>query len=556
LFFHGTSLSTHIASHRTSTMRGSVKKHDAASSPTKTRMEKRDKTKKTRSHDCTSVLPVKSSNRNGPDITSMSLGGQQSNKKHSIFSRRRSCSNLLEEERRLVGNSVAHRGLTNYFSAKPPPRPPAETPNSTYKLFNSGPFSEANASTKTKRRIERSFVAKVHPVVEALMIAMTKNHMLDVTLRGKEGVEVKTSRYVLACRNEALEELLFKDDPPATFVAIGEYSQDTILALVEYCFTGELTKSPLSKLTADAARGLVELAELAHGYHFQVLYDEVYQMARTLMNRYPAFACAIFNKATGANVKEFAEYALQTIELCPEKALLGEESGIQHLCPERVEIILSNHEMDVDEMSVFRMLSRWFECRENADEGMEVAKRLSAKIDLTRIETRDLQTSIKQSDFFDQNIVDKVITQQSIRASNGTLSFSSLSRKQQHSEDCSQERVLVSGAGDSGVNGLYYRESECNEEAENQEDSIIHFSKDRDSSGAFGLYLWGDVWGIALEVDLSNTYYQCQRTSGNQVPEVGWTTGIQGESPPPTCTWISAGSSHELFSSASQFSSN
>ena len=376
---------------------------------------------------------------------------------------------------------------------------------------------------------------KVHPVVEALLRAMEKDHMLDLTLCGKEGVEVKVSRFVLACRNEALEELFYKEDPPAMSVHIGDYDRSTIKALVEYCVTGELALSPYANETVDAARGLVHLAVLAQVYHFRALYDETYQMARKLMNRQPPLAYAMYDEATRPMVKDFELYAIQTIEQSPPDTFLRTETGIQHLCEERLEQLLSHSDFEVDEITVFRILSTWVEHQNKSPKSMEFAITCASKINLQCIDQMDLHTSIKESGFFANDAIDNAIRYLDMMDSIDGLSLSHSSRGRQREEVITRERIIVAGAGNPSVNGIYIREN-----IEDQDENSIQYTKEGKGTDVYALYLWGHVWGIALEIDLSNAYYQCEQTSKDQVPVDGWTTGEMGQHPPPTCQRIAA----------------
>ena len=373
---------------------------------------------------------------------------------------------------------------------------------------------------------------KIHPVVKALLLAMEKDHMLDLTLCGKDGVEVKVSRFVLACRNEALEELFYKEDPPASSIHIGDYDRSTIKSLVEYCVTGELTISPYANEIIDAARGLVHLAHLAQVYHFRALYDETYQMARKLMNRQPSLAYAIYDEATTPRVKDFELYALQTIEQSPPDSFLGTETGIQHLCQERLEQLLSHSSFEVDEITVFRILLTWVDHQNKSPKSMEIAIHCASNINLQCIDQMDLLTTVKASGFFAEDAIDNAIRNLAMMDSIDGLSLSHSSRGCQREAVLSRERIIVTGAGNPSVNGIYIRE--------NMDEHSIQYTKEGNGSEVFALFLWGHMWGIALEIDMSNAYYQCEQTSSYQVPVDGWTTGEMGQHPPPTCTRVAA----------------
>ena len=376
---------------------------------------------------------------------------------------------------------------------------------------------------------------KSHPIVDGMLAALKKDHMLDISLVAKDGTKVKTSRFVMACRVESMEEKLFPDGKaPPHEVSLEEYSATVLEALVEYCFCGELITSPLcTETTHESARGMVELAQLASSLNFKVLGDETYQWARRMMNRNPSLACTVYEVAINPDVQQFENYAFQTITDNPKEAFLGEESGIQHLSPLRLQNMFVDHDMEEDEIAIFDMLQTWFEKHNRTDESLEVARKCANHIQLRYIDTKDLLTKVKNSGFFDQAEIDLAAAEHDLLASHEFRFF-----VQNRGGKDGLERVEVQGAGVEEVNGTYYRQQD--------RDGETMFSKGEGPS-SIGLFKWEKTWGIGPSSDLSNMYYSCQVdwSAPDQVPIDEWTVSLQGETPAPSCNWIAANSEQD-----------
>jgi hypothetical protein len=360
--------------------------------------------------------------------------------------------------------------------------------------------------------------------------------MLDVTLVGREGVAVRASRYVLACRCEALEDKLYtaatctQTERQEEEIHVGEYSEISIKALVEYCFTGELLefwKLQSSLLEqATAVERIVELSQLAQAYRFRPLEMENYQLSRRLMNQYPSTACLFYsNSQTPLDIKSFAR---ETIEECSREALLCcTNNHVTSLPPAQLEELFTEDETleDLSEMDKVKLLRLW---SEGGGNDLQVAQRCSAAhIDLTRIHL-DEQTvaTLKASELFEE---DDIIQAQSMACR----------RQEEEAEPQRQEEhVIVQGAGMEAVNGIYMRDLEQDDD----EDMYVA------SCGTMTLYSWSGTWHIAAACDLSNSLYQCSAArSPNvprdqrppKVPSHGWQP-VGAPAPAPRCTWMPA----------------
>jgi len=339
---------------------------------------------------------------------------------------------------------------------------------------------------------------------------------MDVTLVGKDGVTVRASKYVLACRCQSLENKLYT---PATcttqqeqqqVVHMGDYTEIALQALVEYCFTGELLSfwklhESLSHKTA--VHYITELATLAHDYCFSPLEMQVYQLARRLMNQHPTTACLFYN--TGQ--RDVQHYARQTLQECPREALFS--TNVTCLTPERLETLLSTHDglENLGEIKKVQLLQVWSE-----GNNVQVARQCAAKyIDLSKIRLdQENVTTLKHSGLFHDDDIPQA-----------TVCITD--------DECNVERVVVEGAGMDSVNGVYYRE--LDEEEVHEEVMYVY--------GNMTLYCWNDTWHIAPTCDLSNSLYQCS-ASGTLVPTNKWQS-VGGTSPAPRCTWMPGSTSEE-----------
>lgn len=372
-----------------------------------------------------------------------------------------------------------------------------------------------------------------HPVVQALWDSHSKADMLDVSLVGKDGNALKTSRYILASRVEALEPLLYPaHGKKPQEVDLGAYSTATLNGLVEYCFCGEFSDSFQEEAVNESVLDLVELAKLASSLRFRKLGDAVYQLTRRRMNRNPSLACAIFDCAK--NLREHESYALQIIEECPNEALLlGDKCGISFIGPERLEVLLTQENMELDEVIVLRTLSRWVEENGKTPASLELARKHAKNIDLRSVSVDHLQGFVGESGLIDQEEISKAIMER-------------MFAQRRKKEVDHLERVEVTGAGAREVNGTYIRKLD--------RDGQAMFYMD-DGAKAICMFQWEGRWGFGPSHDLSNMFYECQMSdetfpsdemfpddepipNKDHPPRLGWEVSLQGEYPPPKCHWI------------------
>ena len=193
-------------------------------------------------------------------------------------------------------------------------------------------------------------------IVDALICGMDDDRMADITLVGRDGAKVRATKFILACRSPVLQEKLYQD-PTQVEVFIGDYGEDAIRAMKEYCHTGAIKGSVLmTKNNEEAARGLVELATLAKVYGFEPLYREADALLPQLINYSPWLATACFDSA-GSETELMEEFLLQFIKgRCPD--LLLETSSLKYMSQQRLLVLLEGIACSEDEMIKYLDKSR------------------------------------------------------------------------------------------------------------------------------------------------------------------------------------------------------
>mmetsp|Transcript_22243 Transcript_22243/g.48264 ORF Transcript_22243/g.48264 Transcript_22243/m.48264 type:complete len:318 (+) Transcript_22243:160-1113(+) len=177
------------------------------------------------------------------------------------------------------------------------------------------------------------------------------------------------------------------------------------------------------------------------------------------------------------------------------------------------------------------ILNSWVKSAPGTKEAkLASAKSLSSHIQLVFIDPLQLKTHVKKCGFIDPKAVEEAMKEIKVMLENDT------------SED--MERVIVEGAGDERVNGVYVL---ADTEVGLKTDEVM-FLKEGDGDGdedddseGFGLFLWGDTWGIASSMEYFNILYSCdvcvrKGHSRHKPPKWGWKCDGGAEAA-PICTW-------------------
>jgi hypothetical protein len=278
---------------------------------------------------------------------------------------------------------------------------------------------------------------------------------------------------------------------------------------VEYCFTGQLAEFGSGEATPSTVRDVVELSRLAMEYRFRLLKNEVYQLARKIMNCHASLASLFYDEATS----DIKSYARQTLQECPSEALFAPQSFVHCISAKGIEELVR----DVEELDAIRLCVKWMNTAD-APNATEVARRCASTIDLTEVRLTDsVETMLQESGLFGEDVIRHAME-------------SACSEKERTDVD----RVSVEGAGDESVNGIYYR----------SEDEECIYTQE---CGTISLHCWNDRWHIGRTVDLSCSLYIST--------PMGWQSVLTEHNPPPQCTWMPKGaeSPDDPFSSFSSF---
>ena len=244
-------------------------------------------------------------------------------------------------------------------------------------------------------------------IVDALISGMENDRMTDVTLIGKNGAKVRAAKFVLACRSPVLQEKLYRD-PSQVEVFIGNYGEDAIRAMKEYCHTGEIKNSRLvTTKNQETARGLVDLACLAKVYGFEPLYGEADSILYQLINASPWFATACYD-SVGTEAELIEEFLLQFIKArCPD--LLIETNALKSVGQQRLLSLLDGLECTDSEMLIY--LEKWVELCGATRENVSFLRATAArKLSLVRLlEDPNMVSHVRSSGIFDRYMVESII---------------------------------------------------------------------------------------------------------------------------------------------------
>ena len=243
-------------------------------------------------------------------------------------------------------------------------------------------------------------------IVDALISGMDDDRMTDVTLVGRDGAKVRATKFILACRSPVLQEKLYQD-PTQVEVFIGDYGEDAIRAMKEYCHTGAIKGSVLmTKNNEEAARGLVELATLAKVYGFEPLYGEADTLLRQLINYSPWLATACFDSA-GSETELMEEFLLQFIKgRCPD--LLLETSSLKYMSQHRLLILLDG--LICSDVEMLKYLEKWIKMKgANLEKVHFLRANAAIRLSLVRLlEDPEMAPRVHSSGIFDLCMVESI----------------------------------------------------------------------------------------------------------------------------------------------------
>ena len=397
-------------------------------------------------------------------------------------------------------------------------------------------LSATNVAAYLSARVEaeKPVVTEVYDHSSAIGKALSKPHMLDIRLKGTDGINVPANSFILACYSPLLEEVFFKTKKLSVYdekkkkLRIDFCNSSVLKAAVHHCFTGELPPSfEVSETSEEIARNLAQLDRFATTFQMRALGEVAYRVTRKLINRRAVLACAIFDELSclggAAGVDSTKRYALETIREMPMDTLLN--GGVQWMDENSLESIIQDNHMDVDEFYMYKILNSWEKGADRVENRLPKARKMAESIELKFIAAELLKSDITESGYFPEETIAAAI-----RAIDDTLDG-------RHPQE--MERVIVEGAGLQRVNGIYVR---VLDEMGISEEEILFVKEADDGISDVGLYLYNQKWNIAMCTDYSHCFYTCPdnpvKDVSELVPRNSWSSSFEAAEPAPVCTYL------------------
>mmetsp|Transcript_13746 Transcript_13746/g.33266 ORF Transcript_13746/g.33266 Transcript_13746/m.33266 type:complete len:711 (+) Transcript_13746:145-2277(+) len=399
-----------------------------------------------------------------------------------------------------------------------------------------------------------SRIAENNILATKLLEMARKDNICDIQLTGKGNIEVMAPGFLLACHSPVLEEMLFPkekinetcDTPLPSFdgmlvqsdpkkIHIKFAAQSTLKGAIHFFASLELPPDIENEISEANIRTISQLHTLAHLLKIPSLSNATYQTARRAINKNPSLACAAFdecnmlltkpeseNNMGRQSFKDIRGYALDFLRQSPPNA------GVMFFSSTSIEAIISDDDMDVNEYNMWHILNLWVnKAPGTEDDKIATARSLVSHIQLHCIDPMQLNYQIKKCGYVSEASIKEALEKIDLMLEN-------------ESPD-DKERVIVEGAGDDRVNGVYVLHDDDIGLNSNDVIYLKEGAEGGDSCSDFGLYRWGEVWGISNCTDYFNTLYSCEisRRKGHTLrkpPKWGWKCG-GGSNPAPICTW-------------------
>lgn len=400
-----------------------------------------------------------------------------------------------------------------------------------------------------------------------MLEGLKKPYLCDVEMVGKDGVTIRAPSFLLCSHSKVLEQVLIfsesassketgfvdaKDtltDEEETYihadrktVRVPFASEDAIQVALHFMASHEFPHGRTEDSSEENLRTLTQVNIFAKCYKMTFLAEEVYRVVRVLVNKTSQLASVVFDECNESIIlagldddpkrNELMTYVFEAMREKPGEFLI--EDGLRFLRPGSIQKIISDHEIDVDEITMFHILFTWVkEGPGKREDKLSVAKALVSNIQLSLMDSKYLNSRVRHCGFVDESAVNEAIKEIEDHLANLSP------------ED--QEHVLVMGAGTVAVNGIYVRMEEDIGLGDEEAVFIKEASEDQ-NDGDYGLYLWKDSWAISPCVDYSNVLYSRHAENSRgwdrlKPPVENW-KAESGKSPVPTCQW-KAGISEE-----------
>jgi BTB/POZ domain len=281
----------------------------------------------------------------------------------------------------------------------------------------------------------------------------------DVVLIGTDGRQVVAIRSLLAMRSRFFKKLLF-----GSFKESGEenvllgYSSLVLKAVVEYCYTDEIKTTFENLSFEETARIMVGLVAAGNYFELGGLMQRSYRLTCLMMDEYPALACAVLDESVSGDnchTEELSRVALGIIRLRTESALLPPDTyglGVQSLGEAAMERVMTDHQIQANELVLFRCLKRW---AERGGDRQAAAQRLATNIDFCKVAPSDLATIVAESELVTTEVLLTAYRSQALQAERKGMQFS----QKRTLQESIHGNVMVQGAGLRELNGIYTSDS-------------------------------------------------------------------------------------------------
>ena len=309
-------------------------------------------------------------------------------------------------------------------------------------------FHETSATDESSHLTNSSLVADLHA-------HLNDDEISDVALLGTDGKRVVAIRSMLAMRSRFFKKLFFgRFKESGLFEVPLGYSSLVLKAVVEYCYTDEIKTTFENLSFEETARSMVGLVAAGNYFELGGLMQRSYRLTCLMMDEYPALACAVLDESvSGQNchTEELSRVALGIIRLRTESALLPPDTyglGVQSLGDTAMERVMVDHQIQANELVLFRCLKRW---AERGGDRLSAAQRLATKIDFGKVAPSDLATIVAESQLVSTEALLAAYRTQALQAERKGMVFS---QKRTLNESI-HGNVMVQGAGLRELNGIY-----------------------------------------------------------------------------------------------------
>jgi hypothetical protein len=294
--------------------------------------------------------------------------------------------------------------------------------------------------------------------------------LADVVLRGTDDGTVVAVRSILAMRSRFFKSLLFGSFQESNLreVPLG-YSSLVLKAVLEYCYTDEIGITFENHNEEETARSMVGLVAAGNYFELGGLLSRAYRLTLLMIDEYPALACSVLDESISGNnqcaqTQELGRFALGMIRRT-ESALLPPDtygSGVQSLGEAALELVMSDHKIQANELKMFFCLKKWADHVPQGEDAervrlhrRSVARKLASRIDFSKVSPSDLATVVEESGFVPLELMAMAYKTQAIAAERRGMKFGQMRAIELETNG----RVIVQGAGLSAVNGTYVTDS-------------------------------------------------------------------------------------------------